>query len=82
MLVGGVEIAEFVEACGDVGEIGQALDDAGAGVAFMAGRGGAGGDGHAGLVKFFVEDVHMNFATWSRMLPWLSTEADPSTSSG
>jgi hypothetical protein len=58
VLVTGVEIAEFIEAGGDVGQAGEPFEEAGADVALVAGGGGAGGEGHPGLVEFFVEDVH------------------------
>jgi hypothetical protein len=58
VVVMGVEIAEFVQAGGDVGQAGETFQHAGADMAFVAGGGRADGDGHAGLVKFLVEDVH------------------------
>jgi hypothetical protein len=57
VFVDGVEVAEFVEAGGEVGKVGEAFEEAGADRALMARGGGAGGDGDEGLVEFFVEDV-------------------------
>jgi predicted MFS family arabinose efflux permease len=58
MFVAGVKIAEFIDARGEVGEIGEMPEEAGADVLLVAGSGGTGGERHAGLVEFFVEDVH------------------------
>jgi hypothetical protein len=58
MVVTGVEIAEFIEAGRNVGQAGEPFEEAGADVVLVAGSGGAGGDGHASLIEFFVEEVH------------------------
>jgi hypothetical protein len=58
VLVTGVEVAKFIEAGGDAGQVGESFEEAGADVVLVAGGGGAGGEGHPGLVELFVEDVH------------------------
>jgi hypothetical protein len=57
VFVAGVEVAEFVDAGGDVGQTRKPCEQAGADMAFVARGGRARGDGHQGLVEFFVEDV-------------------------
>jgi hypothetical protein len=57
VLIAGVEVAEFVEAGGDVREIGEASEQAITDMRFVARRGGTRGDGHQLLIKFFGENV-------------------------
>ena len=58
MVIAGVEIAKFIKSRCNVRQTSKLFEEADTDVFLMAGGGGTSRDGHACLVKFFVEDVH------------------------